>query len=100
VVKGGHLNGVALDILYDGKRFYEFTAKRIDTRDTHGTGCTFSAAIATGLAKGQGVVEAVAEAKKYVEKAIRYAYRVGGGHGPTNHLAPLCPDRFKEGDLP
>ena len=100
VVKGGHLSGAALDILYDGKRFYEFTAARIDTRDTHGTGCTFSAAIATGLAKGQGVAEAVAEAKKYVEKAIRYACRLGNGHGPVNHLAPLCPDRFKEGDIP
>jgi hydroxymethylpyrimidine/phosphomethylpyrimidine kinase len=97
VVKGGHLSGAALDILYDGQRFHDFTAERIDTRDTHGTGCTFSAAIATGLAKGQAVAEAVAAAKQYVEKAIRHAYRIGGGHGPTNHLAPVCPDPMKEG---
>lgn len=94
VVKGGHLDGDALDILYDGRRLHEFSEKRIHTRDTHGTGCTFSAAIATGLAKGREVVEAVAEAKRYVAAAIRHAYRIGGGHGPTNHLAPVCPDRF------
>jgi hydroxymethylpyrimidine/phosphomethylpyrimidine kinase len=94
VVKGGHLEGDAIDILYDGRRFHEFSAKRIHTRDTHGTGCTFSAAIATGLARGQEVAEAVADAKRYVAAAIRHAYRIGGGHGPTNHLAPVCPDRF------
>ncbi len=94
VVKGGHLDGDAIDILYDGRRFHEFRGKRIHTRDTHGTGCTFSAALATSLAKGQEVAEAVSEAKRYVETAIRHAFRLGGGHGPTNHLAPVCPDRF------
>jgi hydroxymethylpyrimidine/phosphomethylpyrimidine kinase len=94
VVKGGHLDGDALDILYDGRRFHEFSAKRIHTRDTHGTGCTFSAAIAIGLANGREVADAVGEAKRYVATAIRHAYRLGGGHGPTNHLAPVCPDRF------
>ena len=94
VVKGGHLDGDAIDILYDGRRFHEFSGRRIHTRDTHGTGCTFSAALATGLAKGLEVAEAVAEAKRYVAEAIRHAYRIGGGHGPTNHLAPVCPDRF------
>ena len=94
VVKGGHLDGDAIDILYDGRRFHEFSGRRIQTRDTHGTGCTFSAALATGLAKGLEVAEAVAEAKRYVAEAIRHAFRIGGGHGPTNHLAPVCPDRF------
>jgi len=59
------------------------------TKDTHGTGCTFSAAIATGLAKGKTVREAVAEAEAYMAAAIRHALRLGAGHGPTNHLAYL-----------
>lgn len=89
VVKGGHLNGAAVDILYDGRRFHDFTTERIATRDTHGTGCTFSAAIATGLALGKSVYDAVGAAKKYIQEAIRHAYRIGGGHGPTNHFAPV-----------
>jgi hydroxymethylpyrimidine/phosphomethylpyrimidine kinase len=94
VVKGGHLSGSALDILYDGRDFYEFDAERIATRDTHGTGCTFSAAIAVGLARGKSVAEAVGDAKTYIGQAIHYAWRIGAGHGPTNHLAPVCPDGF------
>jgi hydroxymethylpyrimidine kinase/phosphomethylpyrimidine kinase len=89
VIKGGHLNGAAVDILYDGRRFHDFTTERIATGDTHGTGCTFSAAIATGLALGKSVHEAVDAAKKYIQEAIRHAYRIGGGHGPTNHFAPV-----------
>ncbi len=89
VVKGGHLAGDAVDILYDGQSFREFASPRIATADTHGTGCTYSAAIATGLARGLGVAEAVAEAKRYITEAVRRGWRVGGGHGPTNHLAPL-----------
>lgn len=89
VVKGGHLSGAAVDILYDGRRFHDFTTERIATRDTHGTGCTFSAAIATGLALGKSVYDAVDAAKKYIQEAIRHAYRIGGGHGPTNHFAPV-----------
>jgi len=93
LVKGGHLMDAdlphAIDILYDGKNFCEFSSERIDTKDTHGTGCTYSAAIATGLAGGKSVLEAVEEAKKYITETIRFSYRIGGGHGPTNHLAPL-----------
>jgi hydroxymethylpyrimidine/phosphomethylpyrimidine kinase len=89
VIKGGHLSGAATDILYDGRRYYEFSAERIATGDTHGTGCTFSAAIATGLAGGKSVHDAVDAAKKYIQEAIRYAWRIGGGHGPTNHFAPI-----------
>jgi len=93
LVKGGHLMDAdvahALDILYDGREFYEFSSERIDTKDTHGTGCTYSAAIATGLAMGKSVFEAVEEAKKYITETIRFSYSIGGGRGPTNPLAPL-----------
>ncbi len=92
VVKGGHLPGIkaeSLDILYDGRNFHEFRAPWIDTKDTHGTGCAFASAIATFLALGRDVPEAVARAKGYVTEAIRHAWRLGGGQGPVNHLAPL-----------
>jgi hydroxymethylpyrimidine kinase/phosphomethylpyrimidine kinase len=93
VVKGGHLAGDAADLLYDGREFTVFSKARIATADTHGTGCTYSAAIATFLGRGLSVPEAVAEAKRYIAEAIRCAWRIGGGHGPTNHLAPLfAPD--------
>jgi hydroxymethylpyrimidine kinase/phosphomethylpyrimidine kinase len=94
VVKGGHLSGDATDLLYDGREFTTFNAPRIATEDTHGTGCTYSAAIATCLGFGMDVPGAVAEAKRYITEAIRRAWRVGGGHGPTNHLAP----RFASAD--
>ena len=89
VVKGGHLSGDATDLLYDGREFRTFSAPRIETADTHGTGCTYSAAIATCLGRGMDVPGAVGEAKRYITEAVRCAWRVGGGHGPTNHLAPL-----------
>jgi len=94
VVKGGHLSGDATDLLYDGREFTTLSAPRIATEDTHGTGCTYSAAIATCLGFGMDVPGAVAEAKRYITEAIRRAWRVGGGHGPTNHLAP----RFASAD--
>jgi hydroxymethylpyrimidine/phosphomethylpyrimidine kinase len=92
VVKGGHLAGnaaEAIDILYDGRNFYEFRAPRIETRDTHGTGCTYSAALAFFLAAGRSVPEAAAAAKEYITAAIRSAWRLGAGQGPLNHLAPI-----------
>ena len=89
IVKGGHLAGDPADLLYDGREFRIFSAPRIATADTHGTGCTYSAAIATCLGRGMDVDGAVAEAKRYITEAVRYAWRLGGGHGPTNHLAPL-----------
>jgi len=94
VVKGGHLEGDAMDLLFDGKTFYEFATKRIDTKHTHGTGCTFASAIATGMAQGDGVLEAVKRAKDYVTEAIRFGLPIGGGQGPTNHFAPV----FREGE--
>lgn len=92
VIKGGHLPGrksEALDLLYDGRNFHEFRAPRIDTTDTHGTGCTFASAVATFLASGEEMPEAVAKAKAYVTEAIRHAWHLGKGQGPLNHLAPL-----------
>ncbi len=86
-LKGGHLPGDALDILYDGSVFHRFVSERIDTKNTHGTGCTTSAAIATGLAQGMDVYKAVGRAKEYITAAIRSALPIGGGHGPTNHMA-------------
>ena len=86
VVKGGHREGPAVDLFYDGVRFQEFSAPRVDTRNTHGTGCTFAAAVAAGLAQGQDLIAAVAQAKDYVTEAIRHAYPLGQGHGPLHHF--------------
>ncbi len=88
-VKGGHMGGDALDILFDGRDFHELVSERIETKDTHGTGCTISAAIATGLAQEMTVLDAVKRAKDYITTAIRFSFRIGGGHGPTNHFAAL-----------
>lgn len=86
LIKGGHLSGDALDILYDGTTFYEFRQKRIETKNTHGTGCTLSSAIAANLANGMCMKDAAERAKDYVTQAIRYALPIGKGHGPTNHF--------------
>ncbi len=89
VVKGGHLDGPPVDLLYDGRDFIVFPGERIDTRNTHGTGCTFASAIAAGLAKEKSLTEAIADAKEYVTEAIRHADlmgQVGQGHGPLNHF--------------
>lgn len=92
LIKGGHLKGDAVDVLYDGKKFHTFSAERIDTKATHGTGCTYSAAIATLLAKGLSIFEAVKGAKAYITDAIRSAHSIGAGHRLINHLAPILPD--------
>ncbi|GBC81724.1 Hydroxymethylpyrimidine/phosphomethylpyrimidine kinase [bacterium HR10] len=88
LVKGGHLDSgsEAVDILYDGREFHEVVAERIPTRNTHGTGCTYSAAITAYLARGEGLLEAVRRAKHYVTMAIRYGFPIGRGHGPLNHF--------------
>jgi len=89
VIKGGHLPGVrnAIDLLYDGSNFTEFHAHRINTKNTHGTGCTFASALAAELAKGNDIKSAVHTAKAYLTAAIQKAdgLRIGKGHGPTNH---------------
>ena len=89
IVKGGHLEGPPTDILYDGNEFRAFTAQRIDSTSTHGTGCTFASAIAANLAKGMSLREAVTQAKRYVTSAIRNAKPIGHGHGPLNHFYML-----------
>ena len=86
VVKGGHREGPATDLFYDGDRFEEFTAPRVDTKNTHGTGCTFASAVAAGLAKGLPLPEAVSQAKEFVTGAIGAAFPMGRGHGPLNHF--------------
>lgn len=89
LVKGGHLAGPALDILFDGQEIREYSTPRLKTPHTHGTGCTYSAAIATRLAQGRPLAQAVAEAKEFITEAIRRAVPIGQGHGPANHLAFL-----------
>jgi len=87
LVKGGHLGGkLCRDLLYDGSGFIEFSSPRIDTRNTHGTGCTLSAAIAACLALGLEPRAAVREAGLYIAGAIRNSFSLGGGHGPLNHF--------------
>jgi hydroxymethylpyrimidine/phosphomethylpyrimidine kinase len=88
LVKGGHLRGYALDVLrLASGEIMEFTAPRIETRHTHGSGCTYSAAITAELAKGTALADAVARAKAFITEAIRTAPGLGAGEGPLNHHA-------------
>mgnify|MGYP000776290781 CR=1 FL=1 len=89
VVKGGHHIGNAVDVLFNGENFYHFETSRIDTKNTHGTGCTFSSAIASQLAKGKSVPLAVESAKAYVTMAIEHSLAIGKGCGPTHHFYEL-----------
>ena len=86
VVKGGHRAADPVDVYFDGKRFAELRAERISTRHTHGTGCTFSAAIAAFMARGLAVDAAITGAKSYITQAIRHAPGLGSGHGPVGHF--------------
>ena len=87
VIKGGHREGAqATDLLFDGVDFREFSAGRVETRNSHGTGCTFSAAIAATLAKGESVPNAVLAAKAYITKALQNSYPLGSGRGPVHHF--------------
>ncbi|MBU8728624.1 bifunctional hydroxymethylpyrimidine kinase/phosphomethylpyrimidine kinase [Cytobacillus oceanisediminis] len=89
IIKGGHdeAKDIAADLLFDGESFSEFKSSRIQTANTHGTGCTYSAAITAGLADGLTVPEAVDRAKKFIQAAIENDLGIGSGHGPTNHWA-------------
>jgi hydroxymethylpyrimidine/phosphomethylpyrimidine kinase len=89
LIKGGHLEGDALDVLFDGSEWTEFPAPRIDTRHTHGTGCTYAAAIVAGLACGLGLRDAVARGKRFIDAAIRGNPGLGHGCGPVNHFAEV-----------
>lgn len=95
LVKGGHASlDKATDILFDGKTYHTFASTFIDTKNTHGTGCTYSAAIAARLALGEPLLTAVENAKRYITQAIGNAPPIGHGHGPTNHFYFLTPDDF------
>ena len=89
VVKGGHLPGDPIDTVYRDGVITRLEGERISTKNTHGTGCTFAAAIATFLAHGVDELEAVRLAKVYIEAALRASYAVGEGHSPVNHFVPL-----------
>jgi len=95
VVKGGHRTDArpsgregpaAVDVLFDGRNFHEFTSPRVETTSTHGTGCTLASAIAAFLAREETVPEAVKHAKEYLTEALRRAEPIGHGHGPVNHF--------------
>lgn len=86
VIKGGHCIAEPIDVYFDGMHFKELYAERIETAHTHGTGCTFSAAITALLARGWSVAEAVTRAKRYITGAIRNASGLGHGHGPVDHF--------------
>lgn len=87
LVKGGHLAGPAIDVFFDGHSVTELVAERVQTSQTHGTGCTLAAAIAARLALGDALLDAIRVAKAYVTRAITRAPGLGHGHGPLNHFA-------------
>jgi hydroxymethylpyrimidine/phosphomethylpyrimidine kinase len=91
LVKGGHLIGEATDVFFDGHEFVEFPAEHFDSLHTHGTGCTYSAAITAGLALGWNLLDSISVAKRYIDAAIRTNPGLGGGQGPVNHFAPVIP---------
>ena len=85
-VQAFHYKTVIGDVLFDGRAFHEFASPRIETRSTHGTGCTFASAIAAFLARQEAVPDAVRRAKDYLTEALRRAEPIGHGHGPVNHF--------------
>jgi hydroxymethylpyrimidine/phosphomethylpyrimidine kinase len=89
LLKGGHLADDSTDVLYNGKEFRHLRCPKIDTKNTHGTGCTLSSAIASQLALGRSIEEAVSLAKDYITTAIRHSLCIGKGTGPTNHFYAL-----------
>lgn len=89
LVKGGHLDETADDLLFDGAKEVWFPGARIETKNTHGTGCTLSSSLAANLAKGMSMEEAVAASKSYVTEAIAHGLELGSGCGPTHHFVDL-----------
>ncbi|WP_226670616.1 bifunctional hydroxymethylpyrimidine kinase/phosphomethylpyrimidine kinase [Metabacillus litoralis] len=89
IIKGGHDSSreTVVDLLFDGQYFEEFTGPRKGTKHTHGTGCTYAAAITAEISKGKSVSEAVTTAKAFIQAAIEDELGFGSGHGPTNHWA-------------
>ena len=86
LMKGGHLDGDAVDVLIGKDTFEIYKSERLDRKNTHGTGCTLSSAITANLALGFDVVQAVSNAKKYITEAIRYSFDIGSGVGPVHHF--------------
>jgi hydroxymethylpyrimidine/phosphomethylpyrimidine kinase len=93
LIKGGGINDLAqsIDVWFDGSDWQIFTAERVKTKNTHGTGCTLSAAIAANLALGKDLLTAVREAKHYVTIALQHSLAIGRGNGPVGHFFPLLP---------
>ena len=91
LVKGGGMEGKfqGVDVWFDGKRFKTLQTEQIKTKNTHGTGCTLSAAIAANLAQGKDILTAVLQAKQYVTIALNYSLNIGQGQGPVGHFFPL-----------
>jgi hydroxymethylpyrimidine/phosphomethylpyrimidine kinase len=91
VIKGGHMDQGedAVDIAYNGDEYFLLSEKRFDTKNSHGTGCTFSSAIAAGIAKGYPVIKAILQAKSFISMAIKESFSIGAGHGPTNHFTGM-----------
>jgi hydroxymethylpyrimidine/phosphomethylpyrimidine kinase len=89
VVKGGHAQGDVTDVYWDGFEMVELAGERVQTTNTHGSGCVFSAAIAAGLARGLEPLAAVRQAKEFVSGAIEFSLEIGHGHGPVNPMFRL-----------
>ncbi|MFO7891136.1 MAG: bifunctional hydroxymethylpyrimidine kinase/phosphomethylpyrimidine kinase [bacterium] len=89
LITGGHLKGEPVDVLFDGQGFTYFKGKRIDSINTHGTGCTFSAAITANLVKGNSLKESIRISKGYLYRAIKQSFNLGKGHGPLNHFVQV-----------
>lgn len=101
LVKGGHLKtDVMTDVLVTSSGVHRFTRPRLVTTSTHGTGCTLSAAITSGLALGRELTESVADALDFVQRAIQAAPSLGAGHGPLNHTVPACDPASPRPDFP
>jgi hydroxymethylpyrimidine/phosphomethylpyrimidine kinase len=86
LITGGHLKEKAQDILFDGQKFFVYESEKIDTLNTHGSGCTISAAITANLALGRSLQESIKISKRYVNRAIQHGFSLGKGHGPLNHF--------------
>lgn len=95
LLKGGHLTTDPNDLFYDGETFYWYPGKRIETKNTHGTGCTLSSAITANLAKGASLTEAIEIAKAYITEAIKQSFDLGKGHGPVHHFYEFYPSTKK-----
>ena len=98
LLKGGHMQEEAVDVFYDGKEIIHFTSERINTKNTHGTGCTLSSAIAANLALGNSMKDSIKNSKKYITTAIKHSLDIGHGVGPTNHFYELYKKAGMEND--